>query len=104
MCSSPEIDSTRRPDASAFGKVQLPPATPGVSRPERDASPQTRMLYSNDTGFKPVPAPAPDPGDFRVADGLLDLDPKTFKLLQADVDGGTSKVMNFARSLLILNG
>ena len=82
-------------------RVHLPPATPGVSRPERDASPRTRTLL-NDTQFQPVPAPAPDPGDFSVTNGLLNLDPKTFKLLQADVDGGTSKVMNFARSLLIL--
>lgn len=91
------------PAASAplSARVHLPPATPGVSRPDHDASPKTRTLL-NDTRFQPVPAPAPDPGDFSVTNGLLKLDPKTFKLLQADVDGSISKVMNFARSLLIL--
>ena len=34
--------------------------------------------------------------------GLLDMDPKLFTLLQSDVDGAGMKVMNFARSLMTL--
>lgn len=90
------------PKALLWVRVELPPETPGVTRPEHDASPRTQALLDG-TRFQSVsPTAAPGPGDFRISDGLLTLDPKTFKLLQADVDGGTSKLMNFARSLLIL--
>src|SRR5207247_4990713 len=46
-----------------------------------------------------VPNPMPAPGEFHVQDGLLDLEPHRFSLLQADVDGAGLKLMNFARSL-----
>ena len=52
--------------------------------------------------FAPVPRPAPQAADFRVANGLLELDPKTFSFVQTDVDGAGLKVTNFARSLLTL--
>ncbi len=50
--------------------------------------------------FRAVPHPSPPSGDeLRVVDGLLDLDPKRFSLLQSDVDAAGSKLMGFARSL-----
>lgn len=59
------------------------------------AAPQTQTLLS-DKKFQPVSNPA---ASYRVKDGLLDLDPTKFDLLQVDVDGAGLKVMNFARSL-----
>jgi hypothetical protein len=84
------------PDALLFASVTLP-----GERPERqpDASPRTHALLDANR-FQAVPRkPA---SALRIADGLLDLDPKTFSLLQSDVDGSAMKVMNFARSLLLL--
>lgn len=72
---------------------------PGERPEQSDASPLTNALLDQ-SRFQAVPRnPA---ADLRVADGLLDLDLKTFNLLQADVDGSAMKVMNFARSLLQL--
>jgi hypothetical protein len=83
-------------DALLGANVTLP-----GDRPERqpDASPRTHALLDQNR-FQSVPRKPP--AALRVADGLLDLDPKTFNLLQADVDGSAMKVMNFARSLLQL--
>lgn len=84
-------------------QVELPPGTPEVARVP-DASPRTRTLLDAKR-FQPVPRviPAGQPG-FRVVNGLLDLDPQSFGLLQADVDGSGLKVMSFAQSLLLLDG
>jgi len=90
------------PDAPLWVEAELPQ---GFSTVERlpDASPRTHTLL--DAGhFQAVPRTLPQPGDFRVANGLLDLDPKTFSFVQADVDGAGIKVTNFARSLLTLRG
>lgn len=90
------------PSQPLWAEVELPPGTPDVIR-QPDASPRTRAFLDAER-FQPVPRPHPQPGDFRVADGLLDLDPGTFALLQTDVDGASFKVVNFARSLIRLNG
>ncbi|HKO95757.1 MAG TPA: hypothetical protein VJU86_02115 [Pyrinomonadaceae bacterium] len=83
---------TPRPDGLLWAEVQLPNAEPAP-----DISPRTFALLE-DRRFQAVPkTPA---ADFRVVDGLLELDPKKFSLLQADVDGSGHKVMNFARSLI----
>jgi hypothetical protein len=95
---------TPSPDALLSVEVVLPePGTPDVERVP-DASPLTHALL-DDRRFQAVPmiVPAGNPG-FRVVDGLLDLDPQRFDLLQADIDGAGLKVMNFARSLLMLEG
>ncbi len=63
-----------------------------------DVSPVTHASLSPE-GFQAVSDPAPGPADARVADGLLDLDPRRFDLVQMDVDGAGLKLMNFARSL-----
>lgn len=92
------------PDAPLSVEVVLPePGTPDVER-VTDASPLTRALL-DDRRFQAVPrvVPASDPG-FRVVDGLLELDPQRFDLLQADIDGAGLKVMNFTRSLMMLDG
>ena len=84
-------------------EVELPLGTPGVDRTP-DASPSTHALLDA-TRFQSVSrAMPPAEGGFRVVDGLLDLDPRSFALLQADVDGSSFKVMNFARSLLMQDG
>ncbi|MDD5718845.1 MAG: hypothetical protein PHQ53_04080 [Candidatus Krumholzibacteria bacterium] len=90
------------PDALLWVEVELPPGFPTVERLPT-ASPRTHTLL-NAGHFQPVPRTHPKPGDFRVADGLLDLDPKTFSFVQTDVDGSGIKVTNFARSLLTLRG
>lgn len=89
-------------DALLSVEVELPPDTPAVER-LKDASPRTHARLDANH-FQPVPRTHPQAGDFHVADGLLDLDPHTFSLLQADVDGAGIKVTNFARSLLTLRG
>lgn len=94
------------PAASAllWVEVELPPPTQAVARPLHDASPRTHTVLDA-ARFQPIPNTAsPQPGDFRVNNGLLTLDPKTFSLIQSDVDGAGMKVTNFARSLLILRG
>ncbi|MEP6921026.1 MAG: hypothetical protein ABI967_07865 [bacterium] len=90
--------------AALWVEVELPPPTPTVERPQHDASPRTQTLLDANR-FQPVSnTAAPQAGDLRVANGLLTLDPKTFNLVQSDVDGAGLKVTNFARSLLILRG
>ncbi len=90
------------PDALLWVEVELPQGSPDVERMP-DASPRTHTLLDG-SRFQAVPRPAPKPGDFRVADGLLDLDPNTFRFVQTDVDGAGLKVTNFARSLLTMRG
>jgi hypothetical protein len=85
------------PSAALRAEVTLPPGSPGVTR-VRDASPQT-LARLDAARFQALPRPNPGPGDYRTVDGLLDLDPQVFGVLQADVDGGGLKVMNFARTL-----
>ena len=89
-------------NAVLWAEVSLPPPAPGVVRPP-DASPRTHAKLDA-AAFDAVPRPNPQAGDFRVADGLLVLDPNTFDLLQADVDGAGLKVTNFARTLLSMRG
>ena len=69
------------------GALQIPRTSDGV--------PATRTRLSA-AHFDAVPDPA---ADTPLADGLLDLQPARFRLLQIDVDGAGLKVMNFARSL-----
>ena len=70
---------------------------------ESGASPVTTTLL-NANQFRSVPmAMSPALGGYQIVDGLLDLDPKTFTLLQADVDGSSLKMMNLARTLMMLN-
>jgi hypothetical protein len=90
-------------DALLSVEVELPPGSPGVERVP-DASPRTHALLDA-RRFQAVPMVMPaGQGGFRVGDGLLDLDPQTFAVLQADVDGSALKMMNFARSLMMLDG
>jgi hypothetical protein len=69
------------------GVLQVPRTSDGV--------PATRTRLSA-THFDAVPDPA---ADTPLANGLLDLQPARFRLLQLDVDGAGLKAMNFARSL-----
>ncbi len=70
----------------------LPTPTSGVD-------PLTHTELSS-TVFRAVPNPTPpSPDELRIVDGLLDIDPKRFALLQSDVDAAGSKLMGFARSL-----
>jgi len=55
------------------------------------------------TRFEAVVRPNPGQGDYRVARGLLNLDPNLFDLLQADSDGSGQKLMSFGRSLMRLS-
>lgn len=97
---------TPAPDALLRVAVELPPGFPTVERvpdanSKRDASPATHTRLDEEH-FEAVSRKNPQPGDLRVANGLLILDPTTFSFLQSDVDGAGLKVMNFARSLLTL--
>ncbi|HET9706603.1 MAG TPA: hypothetical protein VFP85_21330 [Vicinamibacterales bacterium] len=79
-------------------EVKLPPqGTPAVERAP-DVSQRTRARLDA-SRFQPVPRSNPGQGDYRVVDGLLEMNPKVFTLLQSDVDGAGLKVMNFARTL-----
>lgn len=93
---------TAAPDALLWVEAQLPQGSPTVDRLP-DASPRTHTLLDA-SRFQPVPRPTPQGGDFRVAEGLLDLEPKNFSFIQTDVDGAGIKITNFARSLLTLRG
>jgi hypothetical protein len=88
-----KAEFTAAPNAALWVEVALPP---GVTRVP-DVSARTRTLLDAKR-FQPVPRPNPQPGDHRVADRLLVLDPKVFKLVQVDGDGAGLKVMNFART------
>jgi hypothetical protein len=87
---TPSADEVLRVD------VKLPPGSPTVNVSQRTHA----LLDAN--RFQPVPRSSQSQGDYRVVDGLLDMDPKVFTLLQSDVDGAGLKVMNFARTLGLL--
>ncbi len=91
-------------DASSFtpsagaplsAKVSFAAGTFQGHHQPRGAGPHTRTMMNNDR-FQAVSAPTPA---FGLTNGLLDLDPKRFGLLQFDVDGAGLKMMNFARTL-----
>lgn len=90
-------------NALLWVEVQLPEPTVGALAVTRapDASPRTRTLLDA-SRFQAVPRKQPEPNDYRIADGLLTLDPNTFTLIQSDVDGAGHKIMNFARTLRLL--
>ena len=48
------------------------------------------------TGSKRCRDPIRGRGTTRVVDGLLEMNPKVFTLLQSDINGAGLKVMNFA--------
>ena len=81
-------------DVDLSVQVVFPPGTLVTPR-SADGMPTTRTLLSA-TAFQATSDPA---AEFPLKDGLLDLDPTRFALLQADVDGAGLKMMNFARSL-----
>src|SRR6266545_503363 len=81
-------------------EVELPPGSPAVARVP-SVSPVTHARLDAKS-FQPVPRTAAGTGDYHVVNGLLDLNPKRFALLQSDVDGAGLKVMNFARTLGLL--
>jgi hypothetical protein len=85
------------PNAALSVEVVLPTGVPTVTRVP-DVSARSRTLLDVKR-FQPVPRLNPQSGDYRVANRLLVLDPKVFKLVQVDGDGAGLKVMNFARSL-----
>ena len=66
------------------GVLQVPPTT--------DARPVTRTRLTA-THFDAVPDAA---AEMKLKDGLLDLAPARYRLLQLDVDGAGLKVINFA--------
>lgn len=84
-------------DAPLSVTVTFAPGALKVPR-TRDVSPVTHASLSK-AGLRAVPNPKPSADAFRVRDGLLDLDPARFAVLQADVDAAGLKLMNFARSL-----
>ncbi len=75
-------------------KVVFPSGVLQVPR-TGDAGPATRTRLTS-TQFDVVPGAA---AQMPIKDGLLDVDPTRFQLLQFDIDGAGLKVMNFARSL-----
>ena len=77
-------------------KVVFPAGALQITR-TADARSGDAARASTATHFDAVPDATAD--DCRIKDGLLDLDPARFHLLQFDVDGAGLKVMNFARSL-----
>ena len=94
------VDSSRfthAADAGLRASVSLP-ATGGTAT-RAEVSPVTRAKFDG-ANWQAARQPFPKAGDSRVLDGLLELDPKQFDLVQADVDGAGIKLMNFARSLL----
>jgi hypothetical protein len=84
-------------DAPLTVAVTFAPGALTVAR-KPDMSPVTHAVLSAG-GFFAVPDPSPASAAARVVDGLLELDPGHFELLQVDVDAAGLKVMNFARSL-----
>ena len=81
-------------------EVKLPPPSPKVTR-AKDVGQRTRTLLDA-RRFQAVPRTSPGQGDYRVVDRMLEMNPKLFTLLQSDVDGAGLKVMNFARSLALM--
>jgi hypothetical protein len=85
------------PDQLLSAAADFPPGALSVTS-SRQASPATHTILAADK-FQAVSNPLPQATDHRVADGLLELDPNRFDVIQMDVDGAGLKVMNFARSL-----
>jgi hypothetical protein len=81
-------------DVDLSVEVEFPPGALVITR-TADGMPTTRTQLSA-TVFRATSDPA---AAFPLKDGLLNLDPARFALLQADVDGAGLKLMNFARSL-----
>src|SRR5207302_1102562 len=75
-------------------KVVFPAGALKITR-TADAGPATRTRLSA-AHFDAVSDPA---ADTLIKDGLLELSPARFRVLQLDVDGAGLKAMNFARSL-----
>ena len=88
---------TKGADLLLSAAVTFPAGALAVAR-TKDVSPLTHTRFSA-KAFQPVAHPALQPSDLRVVDGLVDLNPQRFELLQADVDGSGLKLMNFARTL-----
>ena len=86
------------PNTPFSAEVILPDDNLGMVTRTPDTSPRTRTRYDANH-FQALPRPTSGPGDYRIVDGLLDLDPEQFNLIQADPDGAVLKVMNFARTL-----
>src|SRR4051812_33925667 len=84
-------------DAALRARVTLPDIGGAATR--ANVSPVTRAKFDK-AHWQAVRRPPPKTDDARVLDGLLELDPKQFDLVQVDVDGAGIKLMNFARSLL----
>jgi hypothetical protein len=84
-------------DDALSTSVSLPDVGGTATRAE--VSPVTHAKL-DDAHWEAVPQPFPKPGDSRVSNGMLELNPNQFDLVQADVDGAGIKVLNFARSLL----
>jgi hypothetical protein len=87
----------KAPDQRLWVEVVLPPGAAGVERMP-DASPRTRIRLT-DKQFQPLPRPNLNAGDYRVKDGLVDINQDRWDLLQNDVDGAGLKLINFARTL-----
>jgi len=81
-------------DAALSVRATFPAGTLTVPRTS-DAVPETRTLLDPDRFQACSKVASP----YQIKDGLLDLDPARFSLIQLDVDGAGLKVMNFARSL-----
>ena len=84
-------------DEPLTASVTFAPGALSVARLP-DVSPETHAALS-ERGFFAVPDGSLGAAAARVVDGLLELDPSRFELLQVDVDGAGLKIMNFARSL-----
>lgn len=85
------------PDAPLSTEVIFADGALAVPRTP-DLSPITHARLAPGA-FVAVANPSPPPGAFRVLDGLVDLDPARFSLLEEDVDGAALKLLGFARSL-----
>ncbi|MEO7996565.1 MAG: hypothetical protein ABI852_03925 [Gemmatimonadaceae bacterium] len=98
----PRADVPRGADLALSVTAKLPVApVPGNAAQfvkSDSAAPITHAVHTAST-FTAAPRPAPLPDDVAIHKGLLKLDTKQFALLQADVDGGVHKLMNFTRTL-----
>ena len=70
----------------------------GSAIPTNSVSPTTHVLLSK-SKFEAVSNPIQPKDDYKVVNGLLDLNPDQFDLIQFDVDSAGLKLINFARSL-----
>jgi hypothetical protein len=84
-------------DERLTASVTFAPRALSVAR-RPDISPETHAALS-ERGFFAVPDPSSGAAAARIVDGLLELDPSRFDLVQVDVDAAGLKIMNFARAL-----